>query len=295
MIAAMRAVAILVGVTTLTTTVSAQSPPVAPTPAAPTPAPPAGPRPATLAPDVQQCVDDHAAAQRHRNQGKLVDASRRMLACAQSHCPGIARQDCGQWLDAIESQIPTVVFEFIDEKGEVRSDVKVSAAGHVVSPRLDGKAVSLDPGVYAFRFERHGMEAVVQNYTVLEAHQGQLVRVSLFDGPADRPTTTSGHNFAGPIVLGGLALVSWAGFAGFAVASLREEDDLRESCAPTCDEATGALDALDDRRLAADVFLATAMVTSAATGLLLVLTWPEQEPTVSLRPRGAGATLRVSF
>jgi hypothetical protein len=98
------------------------------------------------------CVDAHLDSQKLRETGKLVEARARLVTCAADACPTIVRRDCGSWLDEVDRMIPTVVFIAKDGAGNDLSAVRVRVDGVLLTERLDGPAVRVDPGEHVFEF-----------------------------------------------------------------------------------------------------------------------------------------------
>ena len=102
----------------------------------------------------QQCAAAYETAQGARRDGKIRAARERALVCSQDACPGVIKKDCAQWLNEIESSIPTVVFEARDAAGVETTKVRVFFDGELLKEGLDGKAASVARDRYRLRF-RH--------------------------------------------------------------------------------------------------------------------------------------------
>ena len=94
----------------------------------------------------EDCTDSYTQAQKLRKQGKLVAARDELKICVQHDCPGLIVNDCAQWLDEVQSALPSVVPLATDEAGANLLDVKVSLDGAPLVNALAGQAIDIDPG-----------------------------------------------------------------------------------------------------------------------------------------------------
>src|SRR5690349_6560913 len=83
-----------------------------------------------LADDRELCANAAEQAQSLRDEGKYRRARDQMLICARDVCPGPIKSDCGKWLEQVERDAPTVVFNAQDAGRDV-TDVKVWVDGVV--------------------------------------------------------------------------------------------------------------------------------------------------------------------
>lgn len=128
--------------------------------------------------DVQQCVASSEKGQRARAAGKLREARESFLACATEHCPGLIRKDCNQWRDEISSALPTVVFGAHDKSGKDLFEVTVTMDNEVLTTKLDGKSVAVDPGPHTFKFETAGLPAVTERLLVKEGEKSRVLNAT---------------------------------------------------------------------------------------------------------------------
>lgn len=128
------------------------------------------------------CVDAYVAAQSSRSDHHLLAARDQLRVCARQQCAPLMRgemtRDCAQWLTEVEAGIPTVVFSAKDAAGSDVVDVTVSADGNVLTQRLDGRAIELDPGSHTFTFADSSGHKETQTAVVLEGSKNQVVRVT---------------------------------------------------------------------------------------------------------------------
>jgi hypothetical protein len=245
-----------------------------------TPAPlPTQPPPAAQGPaDAKKsCLTQHEAAQTFRRTGKLLEARDAILVCSREDCPAAVRADCGDWLDGVTKNIPSLVFRVkLDDKDV--SDVRVSVDGKLVTSHLDGTPFELNPGAHSLRFEYATMAPIEQELIVLEGEKNRVVAASFakavvaskepVKSPESLPPleTTYRPTPAMTYVLGGVALAGFGSFAAFAISGQAKKKDLESSCRPTCSD--NELQPVRTQFLIADVSLAVAITSTLAAGIV---------------------------
>ncbi|WP_437626514.1 hypothetical protein [Sorangium sp. So ce1151] len=133
--------------------------------------------------DKAQCAAAAEEAQALRDAGKLGLSREKLLTCAQQGCPAVVRDDCARWLGEVDARRPSLVFGARDPRGSDLTDVRVSADGRPLADRLDGSAVSVDPGQLHLRFESAGLPPVERTIVVLEGQKSRLVEVVMGGAP----------------------------------------------------------------------------------------------------------------
>jgi hypothetical protein len=242
------------------------------------------------------CVRAYEGAQENRLEGRLRDAGEHLLECAQASCPAFIRHDCARWLDEVQAAQPTVVFVARREGRELDA-VSVTCNGQRVAPRLDGRAIKLDPGKQSCRFQASGAAPVTQVLMVLEGQKNRIVEVELPAG-TDAPPDGSGARASlhpAPLILGGVGVLGIAGFAALGWSGLRAEQHLRDSCAPDCPASD--VQSVRVRYRLADVSLGIGLLSAAAASYLY---WraPSGRPldlAVTAGPRGGAVVVGSSF
>jgi hypothetical protein len=67
----------------------------------------------------------------------------------------VVRADCAKRLDEVLRAMPTIVFDVKDRDGHAVTDVSVTMDGAALG-RVDGSAITVDPGQHEFTFLRGG-------------------------------------------------------------------------------------------------------------------------------------------
>ncbi len=244
--------------------------------------PPLTPGNGTSAPDKEACAAAYEQAQVFRKHDKLVEARKKLIVCAQDSCPKIAQEDCGRWFVEVEASLPTVVIEAKDPTGRPIPDVRVVADGEVLTEKLDGTALPMNPGSHKLHCEYVGAVPVDLQVLVLEGKKNQLVPVAFEDfefgptpllppppsapAPTMREATPAGRVPSAAYVLAGVAVIGAAGFAYFGLRGVSDENGLRSSCAPAC--ASSDVDAVRSKYRIADVSLAVGVISAGLAAWL---------------------------
>jgi hypothetical protein len=250
----------------------------------------------------QACVSAYEDGQVLRKDGKLTRARERLLVCAQASCSPVLRKQCTAWVAEVDQQTPTVVLVARGLHGEDVVDVHVTLDGKELTHRLDGRALPLDPGPHAFRFEIDG--ATARDETVV-VNQGEHERRVVADFHVDTPPPPSSpgatHPAPTPVavpLLGGLAAAGLGTFALFGWMGMSAKDDLdARQCKPACPQTD--VDAVKRKFLVADFGLGVGVASLAAATLIYLTKGEITEQsngavTVGAAPVPGGAAVGLS-
>jgi hypothetical protein len=270
--------------------------------------------PAAARADVAACVAASEDGQRARAAGKLRRAREHFLVCGVKSCPSLVRTDCATWTAELSAAVPTVVFGARDTNDKDLFDVRVTLDSEVLTERLDGKAVPIDPGRRTFRFEAAGFAPRSITALVKEGERARAIDARLeplhpaspapeppapspAPPPSDVPRPVPSEHTVLPwivVALGGAAVAG-------GIVVLATTPDRPENCdasSRTCTRLSGQSErdyrAQQDLAGRADVqpvlglVIAGAGVVVAAAGLL----WHFLEPT-SRAPAPPGTSRRA--
>ena len=209
-------------------------------------------------PTTADCLAASDASLRFGNDHKLRAERSQLLVCAAATCPADVRKECLSRVDEVNPQIPTIVFSAKDPKGADLSAVKVTMDGEVLSERLEGTALSIDPGEHSFTFEAAGQPPVTKKLVIVE---GQKDRRELVTFGADQPGTgtpmtapsqpalpapsaESGGAGMGTqkvlaLVAGGIGVVGLGIGTAFGVVALSKKSDAQNVCPNQCSTPDG--------------------------------------------------------
>ncbi len=230
----------------------------------------------------QQCSAAYDQAQVLRRDRKLRAAHEQLVLCSQSKCPAVITADCGPWLREVESGQPTVVFVARDAAGNDVPALKVSMDGVLLTSRLTGDPLDVDPGEHSFTLEPEHGGTVTLKLLINMGEKNRLVQVAIRDtpapaAPAEPPPPASGKrgSLVPGIALGALGVVSLGVSVGLYASASGAISSLRTTCAPRCTDAQ--IDPLRTRGVASDVAFGVGLAALGAGGLAILLR-PSDKP-----------------
>jgi hypothetical protein len=132
-------------------------------------------------PTTQDCLTANDDSIRLRADHKFRDARAQLLVCAASSCPADIRNACMRRVQRVNDAMPTIVFEVKDDSDNEMTAVAVTMDGQPLVARLEGTAISLDPGEHVFGFEAAGKPKVEKRLVIHEGEKErrELVRMAL--------------------------------------------------------------------------------------------------------------------
>jgi len=125
--------------------------------------------------DERACVTAFKKAREHEQGGKLQEAKELLMSCAQAPCGGFLRQQCSSKYNQLESDTPSVVLIVTDAAGAPRADVQVRMDGDVFAPQLDGRALTVDPGMHEFSFSADGVVFATQKVMIVQGQRNRFI------------------------------------------------------------------------------------------------------------------------
>jgi hypothetical protein len=223
----------------------------------------------------EECVAASDKSQLLRDQRKYVEARVQLLRCSAEKCPLVVRKDCARWFDEVEARLPGVVVSVRDPDGHDVFDVNVYIDGKLVSQRLDGKALPVDPGPHVFRYEARGASPVEEQVLVREGEASRLLTVNLVrtkpQPTVEQPPPPRHEEERSPrriplssIALTGVGLLGIGGFAFFASEAKSNRDDLRATCGTTQSCAQSDVDGVHRDLIIANVALGVGVIALAS-------------------------------
>ena len=280
------------------------------------------PRPASAAdPTIAECLTANDKSIALRNDRKLLASRAQLLVCAASTCPAEVRKECMRRIDAVNSSLPTVVIEAKDGTGNDLTAVKVTMDGDALVDKLDGSAISLDPGAHTFTFEVAGQAPITKQLVIREGQKDRREVLQFGAPPAGAPAAAAGpaskatpnpaietsvdrvssSSFGTQKVL---ALVAaGVGVAGvgvgtiFGLSSMSKHDDAVAKCPGACSDQAG-VDLWNDARSAGNISTIGFVVggLGLATGAVLWLTAkPSRTTAVHAEVGPASVQIRGSW
>jgi hypothetical protein len=146
-------------------------------------APAAGAAPA----GVSQCSAANQKSIKLRTNHKLIEARDQAVLCSATTCSAVVRAACKKRAAALDAAIPTIIFLAKDQAGRDLSEVRVSMDGASLADRLDGTALSVDPGQHTFTFEVSGQTPVDQSFLINQKEKDRRETITLTVPPPPPP------------------------------------------------------------------------------------------------------------
>jgi hypothetical protein len=135
--------------------------------------------------DKGSCKAAYKAAQEREQTCHLREAKELYLTCSKVACGAFMRPECTTKYTQLESDVPSVIPVVTDERGAAIVDVQVKMDGELLTSRLDGRALPVDPGMHEFTFTTGAGVIASQKVMIVAGQRNSPLSVSL-----GRPTRT---------------------------------------------------------------------------------------------------------
>jgi hypothetical protein len=256
------------------------------------------------------CVRAYEDGQTLKRSGKLRAARDALALCKSGKCPDALRGDCKTWWKEVDDSLPTLVIGARTKDGRDLVDVRVAVDGEPLAKKIDGWAVSVDPGVHVLRFEADGFVATEVRVVAKEGEKRRNVDAVLEPIAAPKPVVVAPEveaprrdeePKARPVptlayVFGATGVVAIGAFGYFAATGLSQKSDL-DKCKPNCSQDD--VDSAKRSFLIGDVALGVGVVAIGAAAYLYFTrsSEPRTSARVDVTPTrgGAFATFGASF
>ncbi|HET9955064.1 MAG TPA: hypothetical protein VFQ61_11195 [Polyangiaceae bacterium] len=282
--------------------------------------------------DSDQCIDSFEQAQELRKRGKFVAATEQLIRCSQLSCPAFIVKDCTSWFGEVQAAQPSVVLS-ARQGAQTLNDVQVFADNVLLSERLDGRSLPIDPGQHEFRFQAAGKEPVLVSVLIIEGEKHKPV-IAEFPAPApaivesvpkpgespaappdarvssDKSSVATSSDASLPergrsvpvasYILGGAGLLAVGGGVVLRVIGANQFDDLKNSCGTTC--ATGDVDDVKTKYTLSKVAFGVGAAALITAGALYFVNPSKSSPASSawfiapvIAPSGVGTVASARF
>lgn len=248
---------------------------------------------ARAAPDPQACVVAVNEAGALRSKGQLLAAREKAITCGDPACPSVVRSECLKIAEQLADEVPTIVVSATDGANDL-VEVSVAVDGVIVRTKLDGTPIALDPGAHALVFASKGGKR--EQTLVLKVGEKRRAVTVVFAAEAPKKVeparAVETPRPLWPLWLAGAGLVSAGAGVLLQLRTSAEIRDLRESCAPACDEG-------DVSRLRRQYWFAGGLygLSAIALGAAAYAWFATEKTKVSVSPMvgGGGVTMEVRF
>jgi hypothetical protein len=198
-------------------------------------------------PTTLDCLTANESSLTLRNHFDLRATRAQLLVCSAASCPADIRNECIRRMGEVNVAMPTIVFDAKDAAGHNVLGVTVKMDGELLAQRLEGTALSIDPGQHTFTFEVPGHPTLARELLILEGEKDRRERITFETigkaPPARAPgadvsgvaATDGGGARLGPtrlaaLVLGGVGVAALGVGMGYAVAAIARRDAASVNC-----------------------------------------------------------------
>jgi hypothetical protein len=129
--------------------------------------------------EADSCTIAYNSAQERVQAGQLVAADQLLQSCANPVCGSPLWQECALKDTELRSITPSIVPLVTDETGQPQVDVQVKIDGALLSSRLDGRALRIDPGTHELSFSNASGVFATEKISVARGQRNRPVAVSL--------------------------------------------------------------------------------------------------------------------
>lgn len=201
------------------------------------------------------CVAANEAALKAGNEHRLRADRNQLLVCASATCPTDIRMECVRRVGEVNAAIPTIIFDVKDAAGNDLTAVKVTMDQEVLAERVEGIALSIDPGEHNFVFETAGQPTLTKRFVIREAQKGRRETIRFgtpttapsltltqqptgAQSPPDNPPVTLARQGLGTqkilaLVVGGIGVVGLGVGTAAGVLALSQKSDAQGLCPST--------------------------------------------------------------
>jgi hypothetical protein len=127
----------------------------------------------------KSCAASFEKAQDLVRASHLRGARSALLACSRPVCGRVLARECTKELSQLEADIPSVVLSAKNDAGEQLVNVEVAMDGEPLTSQLDGRAVSVDPGVHQFFFKSADSAVDLVSVPIAQGERNRSVTVEL--------------------------------------------------------------------------------------------------------------------
>jgi len=198
------------------------------------------------APTTAECLTASEASLKSATDHKLRTERAQLLVCAAATCPEVVRKECLSHVDEVNAEIPTIIFGAKDSTGADLGAVKVGMDGEPLTDKLDGAALSVDPGQHVFTFEATGLDPVTKTFLIQQSQKDRREQIT-FEAKAGAvaPPRASGLGTQKilAIAAGGVGLVGLGVGAAFGGLTLSQKSTAVSACpGAACSTPAGVKD-----------------------------------------------------
>jgi hypothetical protein len=136
--------------------------------------------------EARACVNAYKSGENMARLSHLRSAKELMLSCSKPVCGATLRRVCTLRAVQLEEDIPTIV-PVVSGPPEAAAGVRVTMDGEPLTSKVDGTAVSVDPGPHEFAFLRDQTVLATEKVVVMQGQRNHRIVVAAKGGqPASK-------------------------------------------------------------------------------------------------------------
>jgi len=259
-----------------------------------------------------ECIKTYEDSVPLRKHHQLKAARAKVLLCSSEACPADIRTECLNRLAEIDASMPTVVFEAKDAAGAMVFAVKVKMDGDLLTERLEGSALPIDPGEHTFTFEVAGRPGVEKHLMIFEGDKlrrervefealatpnpgspqpGALLKSEPLEPPRPAAKAPLGKGRIAALALGGVGVVATGVGVAYTFVAMSRRDHANSICPNDCTDMIGVNawnDAHSAGNIATGAFIVGGAAIASGVAVWLLAKPAAESPTASQISFGPG-------
>jgi hypothetical protein len=128
--------------------------------------------------DKRVCVESYYKAKESLQAGRLLDAKEPLGRCARPVCGSFLQQECTKLYLQMDSDVPSVVPVVVDAAGAPGAAFEVRMDGELLTSKLDGIAIPVNPGWHDFAFSAENRVFATQKILIAQGQRNRAISVS---------------------------------------------------------------------------------------------------------------------
>jgi hypothetical protein len=151
------------------------------------------------------CAAAYTKAQERAQAAHLREAKELLSKCARATCGTFLHQECTTLYTQLDADIPSVVPLVTDEAGAPHALVEVRMDGELLTSKLDGHALPVDPGKHEFSFSTDAGVFASQKVMIVQGQRNRTIAAKLRSGKKSEAVAAAGDGAAAGAPEGGAA------------------------------------------------------------------------------------------
>ena len=141
--------------------------------------------------DKRACVESYYKAKESIQAGRLIEVKEPLGKCARAVCGSFLKQECTKLYVQMDADVPSVVPIVVDAPaGGAGAAFEVRMDGELLTSKLDGLPIPVNPGWHEFTFSTGDRIFATQKILIAQGQRNRAISVS--QGPPDKNAAVAG-------------------------------------------------------------------------------------------------------